>query len=66
MAVQCHLDGGGGLEGRPLRIFFFLTLNFEKKKVSTAIEIKGGGKALMAQPLKKVYFAASLKDLDLI
>ena len=50
MTSYSATGGGGGVKGRAIK----------EAKVSTAISLGGGGKALMALPLKKKFFASSL------
>ena len=56
------LRGGGGLKGRPLRkkkiSGYFMTKKRRRIKSSIAIKPEGwgGGKALMAQPLREEFF----------
>ena len=61
--------GGGGVRAWPLRkkkTFFEALKKIPPKNMTTKLE-EGGGKALVAGPLKKTkFFAASLKLLDLI
>ena len=52
-----------GVKGFPLRNQKLFENFFIVKKIPTAIELEGeGGKALMAMPLSKDFFSASLKE----